>query len=215
MKYSKIFVIGFNKTASTTLHKLFRTNDLKSQHATDWDLSNYDCFSDNGNLHDFKQLNNLYKDAIFILNTRNLTNWLISRFKHGHRQSERLNRNKNWAYPCTSELASQWINDRELYYSQVLEYFKDIPDKLIILSIEDPNWKQFISDELGIHNNDFKNRNVIEINDTDCYNRMVNCVNEAFTKLNCTNEQQQHTRLFISDEQTNQYLGIYKNNFHH
>ena len=80
MKYSKIFVIGFNKTASSTLHKLFKVNNLKSQHTTNWDLPNYDCFSDNGNLNDFKKLDNLYKDSIFILNTRNLTNWLSSRF---------------------------------------------------------------------------------------------------------------------------------------
>ena len=58
MKYAKIFVIGFNKTASTTLHKLFKVNNLKSQHATTWDLANYDCFSDNGNLNDFKKLDN-------------------------------------------------------------------------------------------------------------------------------------------------------------
>ena len=211
MKYSKIFVIGFNKTATTTIHKLFMTNNLKSQHATVWDLSNYDCFSDNGNLQDFRQLNNMYKDAIFILNIRSLTNWLISRFKHGRRQSERLNRNKNWAYPCTSELALQWINDRELYYANVLEYFKDMSNKLIILSIEDSNWKQFISDELGIHNTVFKNRNVIELHDAEYYEHIVNCINDIFTKLNYTNKQQ-NSLLFASDEQTNRYLRLYKNN---
>jgi hypothetical protein len=211
MKYSKIFVIGFNKTASTTLHKLFKVNDLNSQHATDWDLSNYDCFSDNGNLNDFKQMDNLYKDAIFILNTRNLTNWLISRFKHGHRQHQRLHRVKNWAYPCTTELALEWINDRETYYLQVLDYFKDRPNKLIILSIEQPNWKQFISDELGIVNKDFKNRNVIELHDDAYYERMINCINETFNKLNCTNEKR-NSLLLMSEKMTNQYLGIYKNN---
>ena len=214
MKYSKIFVIGFNKTATTTIHKLFITNNLKSQHSTDWDLPNYDCFSDNGNLHDFRQLNNLYKDAIFILNTRSLTNWLISRFKHGRRQSERLNRNKNWAYPCTTKLALQWINDRDMYYLQVLEYFKDMPNKLIILSIEDPNWKQFISDELGIHNAVFQNRNVIELDDNEYYTHIVNCINEAFEKLNYTNKERD-LLLFVSDNQTNQYLDMFKNNINH
>ena len=208
MKYSKIFVIGFNKTASTTLHKLFRVNNLKSQHATSWDLSNYDCFSDNGNLNNFKQLDNLYADAIFILNTRNLTNWLISRFKHGHRQHERLQRDKNWAYPCATELALEWIKDRETYYSQVLDYFKDRPNKLIILSIEHPNWKQFISDELVIMNKDFDNRNVIELHDDVYFARMVNCINATFTKLNYTSEQR-NSLLLISE---NPYLGIYKNN---
>jgi len=211
MKYEKIFVIGFNKTASTTLHKLFKVNNLKSQHTTKWDLANYDCFLDNGNLNDFKKLDNLYKDAIFILNTRNLTNWLISRFKHGHRQCERLQRNKNWAYPCTHELALEWIKNRETYYLQVLDYFKDRPNKLIILSIEHPNWKQFISYELGIVNKDFQNRNVIELHDDDYYARIVNCINDAFIKLNYTNEQR-NGLLFMSENMTNQYLGMYKNN---
>jgi hypothetical protein len=211
MKYAKIFVIGFNKTASTTLHQLFKVNNLKSQHATSWDLPNYDCFSDNGNLNDFKQLDNLYKDAIFILNTRNLTNWLISRFKHGHRQHERLQRDNNWAYPCTSELAAQWIKDRETYYLQVLDYFKDRPNKLIIISIEDPNWKQFVSDELGIDNKDFQNRNVIELHDATYYALMVNCINAAFATLNYKNKQQ-HSLLCMSFKQTNQYLRMYKNN---
>ena len=211
MKYSKIFVIGFNKTASTTLHKLFKVNNLKSQHTTSWDLSNYDCFSDNGNLNDFKKLDNLHKDAIFILNTRNLTNWLISRFKHGHRQHERLNRDKNWAYPCTTELALEWINDRETYYSQVLDYFKDRPNKLIILSIDQPNWKQFISVELEIINKDFANRNMIELHDDAYFARIVNCINYAFIKLNFTNEPR-NTLLFMSDELSSQYVCIYKNN---
>ena len=211
MKYAKIFVIGFNKTASTTLHKLFIVNNLKSQHTTNWDLANYDCFSDNGNLNDFKKLDSLYKDSIFILNTRNLTNWLSSRFKHGHRQCERLKRNKNWAYPCTNELASQWIYDRENYYLQVLDYFKDRPNKLIVLSIEDPHWKQFISCELGIVNKEFKDRNVIEMHDIDYYNRMVNCINAAFIKLNYTNKQR-NTLLFMSEALTNQYLRMYKHN---
>jgi hypothetical protein len=208
MKYAKIFVIGFNKTASTTIHKLFKLNKLKSQHATRWDLSNYDCFSDNGNLNDFRQLDNLYKDAIFILNTRNLTNWLISRFKHGHRHHERLNQDNNWAYPCTPELALQWIGERETYYLQVLDYFKDRPHKLIILSIEPPNWKQFISDELEIVNKDFQNRNVIELQDDAYYARIVNCINDAFTTLNYTQEHR-NSLLLMSK---NPYLDMYKNN---
>lgn len=211
MKYAKIFVIGFNKTASTTLHKLFKVNNLKSQHATSWDLENYDCFSDNGNLNNFRQLDNQYKDAIFILNTRNLTKWLISRFKHGHRQCERLQRNTNWAYPCTPELALQWIKDRETYYLQVLDYFKDRPHKLIIVSIDHDNWKQFLSAELGIVNKDFQNRNVIELHDDAYYALIINCINYAFTKLNNTNKQR-NSLLLMSENVTNKYLRMYKNN---
>lgn len=211
MKYAKIFVIGFNKTASSTIHKLFKVNNLKSQHTTNWDISNYDCFSDNGNLNDFKKLDNLYKDSIFILNTRNLTNWLSSRFKHGHRQCERLNRHKNWAYPCTFDLALKWINERESYHLQVLDYFKDRPGKLIILSIEQPNWKQFISDELDIINKNFENKNVNQLTDADYSNQIVDCINKAFAHLNYTHTQR-NALLLMSDKDTNKYLTTYKNN---
>jgi hypothetical protein len=142
------------------------------------------------------------------VNTRNLTNWLISRFKHGHRQCERLKRDKNWAYPCTPELALQWIGERETYYLQVLDYFKDRPHKLIILSIEDPNWKQFISDELEIMNKDFKNRNVIELHDDVYFASMVNCINDTFTALNYTQEHRNSLLLMSNDP----YLDMYKNN---
>ena len=36
--------------------------------------------------------------------------------------------------------------------------------------------------ELGIVNKDFHNRNVIELHDVNYYARMVNCINDAFTK---------------------------------
>ena len=42
----KIFVIGFNKTATTTFHKLFLANKLKSEHKTVWHPEKFDCFSD-------------------------------------------------------------------------------------------------------------------------------------------------------------------------
>ena len=86
--YDKIFVIGFNKTATTSIHKLFIKNNLLSQHNGDkWDLDSYQCFSDNGDLRNFKELNETYENSIFILNTRKLKNWIISRFKYGKYQS--------------------------------------------------------------------------------------------------------------------------------
>ena len=84
----KYFVIGFNKTATTTFHNLFLQNNLKSQHMKSryWDTSTYDCFSDiTSGDNIWKNLDKIYTDAVFILNIRNLDKWLISRFKHGLR----------------------------------------------------------------------------------------------------------------------------------
>ena len=47
--YNKYFVIGFNKTATTTFHNIFLENNLRSQHVTPnkggWvKMDKYDCF---------------------------------------------------------------------------------------------------------------------------------------------------------------------------
>ena len=54
----KIFVIGFNKTGTTTIHHLFTSNKLKSIHDVNWDphLETYMCFSDAGDKNNFKKL---------------------------------------------------------------------------------------------------------------------------------------------------------------
>lgn len=95
--YNKYFVIGFNKTATSTFHNLFLENNLTSQHfglsKSKWNTDNYQCFSDNGNLHNYKELDLKYENSIFILNVREIDNWLISRFKHGVRDKE------SWGIP--------------------------------------------------------------------------------------------------------------------
>ena len=78
--YKKYFVIGFNKTATSTFHNLFLENNLTSQHTTRWNTDKYECFSDNGHLNNYKKLDLKYENSIFILNVRELDKWLISRF---------------------------------------------------------------------------------------------------------------------------------------
>ena len=91
--YDKYFVIGFNKTATTSFHHLFLKNNLTSQHAGGiWDTDKFKCFSDNGNLNNYKELDLKYENSIFILNVRHLDKWLISRFKHGLREKDEIGR---------------------------------------------------------------------------------------------------------------------------
>ena len=81
----KIFVIGFGKNATTTFHEMFLQNGLKSQHEQlYWDTKKYDCFSDGGEKRDLKKLYKEYPNAIYILNTRSLEQWLLSRLKHNY-----------------------------------------------------------------------------------------------------------------------------------
>lgn len=108
--YPYIFVIGFNKTGTTSIHKLFEDNGIPSVH---WDygrlakmslinilkgnliFSGYDdrfnVFSDmffrtekiffQGNSL-FRQMDNDYPGSFFIYNKRNIDDWVNSKIKH-------------------------------------------------------------------------------------------------------------------------------------
>ena len=108
----KVFVIGFSKTATTTIHKFFANNGYRSVH---WDLEDgrflagvvttnalsglpilstvdsYDVYSEfsyaDGKLYleanyFFRELFDAYPDAYFLLNTRDEDAWVRSRKKH-------------------------------------------------------------------------------------------------------------------------------------
>jgi hypothetical protein len=105
-----IFVIGFNKTGTTSIHKLFKKNGFNSVH---WDSGRlaktmfencldgklvfhgydqkYTVFSDmlyrtdkswfEGNSL-FKEMHADYPNSLFIYNTRDMDSWLLSRLNH-------------------------------------------------------------------------------------------------------------------------------------
>lgn len=154
VEYEKIFVIGFNKTATSTFDQLFKDNGLPSQHVTKWNVANYTCFGDNGNLNDFKNLDKNYPNSLFILNVRPLRDWLISRFKHG------LRHHANWAYPYTIEKCKKWLSEREDHHAELLSYFKDYPEKLIIIDITKDNWQNYVADFLNLQKRQVEDRNV-------------------------------------------------------
>lgn len=70
-----------------------------TQRTTRWNTDKYECFSDNGQKNNYKELDLNYENSIFILNVREMDKWLISRFKHGLRKKHK----PNWAYPYTCE----------------------------------------------------------------------------------------------------------------
>ena len=80
---SKIFFLGYNKTATCSIYQLMTTNGIKCQHDSKWDIDKYRAFCDCGDLQDYKKLYEMYPNSYFILNTRNIKDWLLSRLKHG------------------------------------------------------------------------------------------------------------------------------------
>lgn len=198
-KYDKIFVIGFNKTATLTFHHLFLKNGLKSQHNNIWDTEIFDCFSDNGDFHDFKKLDQKY-NGFFILNTRHINKWMISRFKHG------LRKRKEWGYPCSTKKCETWIRQRENHFHKILEYFVQFPEKLIIVNIEKPGWEKFVSKKLNFKHKEINSYNVFETKlDYSAHREIIKIVNNTLDKLEIDQD-----NLLLYDKQTEKkYLSIY------
>ena len=205
--YEKYFVIGFNKTATTTFHNLFLKNNLKSQHTTRWKTDEYTCFSDNGNLNNYRELDLKYENSIFILNVRELDKWLISRFKHGFRERY-IFKKPNWAYPYTREKCIEWINQREKYHMEILDYFTERPKKIIIVNIEREGWVNYLCSLLHFKNNNIASRNVHKtLDDNKDHKKICELVNKTLEELNYDKK----TILFSNKELLNKYITIYNN----
>lgn len=138
----KIFAIGYNKTATTSIHNFFRKNGLLSQHEScNWKEDKFQCFSDNGDLHDFKQYYEKYPNSIFLLNTRRVDKWVMSRGKHyqfskwckpGHK------------YPSIARY-KDWLEKRQKYYMDILDFFQKDPTRLYIVNIDKEDWLGYLA----------------------------------------------------------------------
>ena len=164
----RIFIIGFNRTGTRSLDNFFSKNGLKSVH---WDqgrlarkikrtfnegksllkdYSDYLVFSD---MEDYKRLNyahidyfkELYKqypDSKFILNIRDMENWIKSRNNHL----------KGWyvielckIIGCSKEeLNKRWRKEFVEHIKNVKDFFKDKEDKLLVFDIEKDNIEKVI-----------------------------------------------------------------------
>ena len=148
----KIFFIGFHKTGTGFYNTLFKNHNYKTLHQAYWRTGNpkilkeYEVFLD-GCLHNFKKIYQLYPNAYYILNTRPLRSWLISKANHiehnllpnipGLKQIINFFFRKIWGTDAyyNKKAINKWINDRENYHTEVIKFFQN--KKLLILNIED------------------------------------------------------------------------------
>jgi len=184
----KCFVIGFNKTATTSMHQLFLLNGLRSQHDNNWDLDNYDCFSDGDPLILFKNLNltDKYPDAKFILNIRDMKDWIISTVNHCiiykiHKEEikeENVEWTWSWFYPVSRNKILYKIRKRNNHIKDVLEHFRQIANNLIILDVDNSNWVEFLCDQLNL-----KNKIHINTHSSKCLmNNIIDEINKGVCK---------------------------------
>lgn len=144
----KVFLIGFNKCGNTSFTTAFKQSHIKS---IQWDrgrlaqsfLKNkntgldplsdykqYQFYSDMIHLDyeivyeaflDFEYLYEYYPDAYYILNTRNMSDWIISRVNHPkflERYKSVLNTNDN------DVVFEFWIEQWSNHHTSVRQFFK-------------------------------------------------------------------------------------------
>lgn len=179
----KIFVIGFNKTGTTSIDNIFRRLKINSIHtpkpAVLCMIDKYDAFTDGGHAF-FKDYYKRYPDSLFILNTRPLFNWLVSRYKHAKNHGF-----KNcWCWPVTKQRTQKWILDREKHHKKVLDFFKDKPKQLLVVNIEKKGYENIISKFIGKGNINIKvKKNTINDNNIDGIDKIKENVSKFILDL--------------------------------
>ena len=166
---NKIFIIGFNKCGTRTLHHFFKKNGLDSRHYICKNknknkniasqiyknkyenkllldgIDHYDVYSDMENIHSvtllyaqylFKELDTQYPNSKFILNTRNVEKWLTSRQNHPGGKGKYIKKCKKKLGLNDEELLKHWEKEWYDHHIDVIEYFIDRPNDLLIFDIE-------------------------------------------------------------------------------
>lgn len=202
LTYDKIFVIGFNKTATSSFHKLFIVNDLSSQHGGTWNLNSHVCFSDNPEKNNFKECYKKYPNSLFILNTRPTFDWIKSRINHVKYFKDM------WAINPTNKKISFWINQRNQHHLDILNFFKDKKEKLLIIDINHKNWQNFLCKylKIDISNVDI-NKNLSKVTKNESI-KTHNFVENYIKKFNIKLNYLLHSDIKIE----NKLLKLYKSN---
>ncbi len=137
-KAPKIFVIGFNKTGTRSIHTIFKEMGLPSYHGGKWRNCNnmrllrlYDCFSD-GIPRSIARLDELFPGARFILQVRELDSWILSRLAHIDRLKRKGRHKGINTWDATEYAVLSWMRRRNDYHIQVLTYFQRRDDILVI-----------------------------------------------------------------------------------
>lgn len=168
----KVFQIGFNKCATRSLYQLFSSAGCKAVHweggklARDlkasfeagakplaaWDdtvfFSDMELVNDRtgplieGNRY-FAYLHKHYPDARFILNTRDVEDWLFSRVDHN--EGKYLNNYRHhFGLTRTRDIMDRWRKDWEEQHLAVRTHFASHPEALLEYHIKlDPVEKLF------------------------------------------------------------------------
>lgn len=164
MTETRIFFIGFNKCGSRSFAQLCQRAGFDAYHGGNFDplsllipinlalgrkcldgFESYKAFSDSMNLSkSFRELDRDYPNGSkYVLNTRNVTNWLVSRLNHGNgAYVEFMNfmnkKNLEW-----QEWVELWREEFLEHERQVMDYFRGREDIFLRYDIETDDLSKF------------------------------------------------------------------------
>ena len=150
-KTPKVFCIGFMKTGTTTLNRALSILGYRVSHDSwkwlplimqeDWEsiqpLANkWDALEDNPIPLIYRELDHLFPDSKFILSTRDTEKWYTSVSYHIGTLRSPMH---EWLFGRGKSIPSQdrshTLRVYEQHKDQVLEYFKDRPNDLLVMDV--------------------------------------------------------------------------------
>lgn len=164
-KRPKIFCIGFNKTGTSSLAKLFKHNGLKTTHNPRYPyFSNIslgilyfrmaDVFCD-GERPDFSRLRQWFPEALFIFNDRSEAEWIRSRLSHAAAHLQEIEQDENQYFDnrkygafvpgfklAPEQTIDYWVTSYRQYRQLVLTYFRKSDHFLHLYVTDDPYWEE-------------------------------------------------------------------------
>lgn len=154
---TKVFCIGFNRCGTVSLRNLFYSSGKNrkcvnnhywwhmdtSELNADFYCDGYEYIGGNRIFPDIKKFETAFEGCKFIIQTRPLRGWLLSRLIH----NSHLYRTTN-SLQSYDEMLLTWVNDRNYWYSFLSNYFID-KNNYIFLDITSDNVEKQLSIFLG------------------------------------------------------------------
>ncbi len=159
MKTTKVFGIGFQKTGTTSLGKalevlgyrvhgviLFREPDPaiaeKARQRAFEVAEAFDAFQDMPWPLFYREFDQRYPQSKFILTLRSSDDWIRSMVRHFGRRTAPL-RASVYGAGCPRGNEARYVERYERHNREVLDYFRDRPDDLLVLNLtEGDGWEK-------------------------------------------------------------------------
>jgi len=199
----KIFGIGFHKTATSSLAKALTILGYSTIHGDQRGkppygdegrtliklieqgnynlptLDKFDAFSDNPYFSIWKELDKNYPGSKFILTIRDSSKWIESCVKYY--KGRRIRPMRIWMFgehaePSKSEESKKiWLEAYKTHNAEILAYFRERPDDLLVMDITRGDGWEKLCPYLGVKQpaRSFPTKNVNKLKDRSFFMRAI------------------------------------------